>query len=79
MREHPIRREAAVGARPTARLSPRGYFVSALVQAGASVGEVRALAQHAKPETTLRYYARVSPLRSPDRTPDAMTATGIHE
>ena len=75
MREHPIRREAAVGARPTARLSPRGYFVSALVRAGASVGEVRARAHHAKPETTLRYYARVPPLRSPDRAHDAMTTT----
>jgi hypothetical protein len=79
LREHSIRRAAAVGARPTARLSPRGYFVSALVRAGASVGEVRALAHHAKPETTLRYYARVSPLSSPGMTPDAMAATGIHE
>ena len=79
MREHSIRREAAVGARPTARLSPRGYFVSALVWAGASVGEVRAPAHHAEPETTLRYYARVSPLPSPDKPPDAMAATGIHE
>ena len=78
MRDHGIRREAAVGARPTARLSPRGYFVSALVRAGASIGEVRALAQHAKPETTLRYYARVSPLPSPDMTSDATAATGIH-
>ena len=52
MREHPIRREAAVGARPTARLAPGGDFVAALVRTGASVGEVRALAHHAKPETT---------------------------
>ncbi len=79
MREHSIRREAAVGARPTARLAPRGYFVSALVRAGASVGEVRALAHHAKPETTLRYFARVSPLPSPGMPPDAMAATSIHE
>ena len=79
MREHPIRREAAVGARPTARLSPRGYFVSALVRAGASVGEVRALAHHVKPETPLRYDTRVSPLPSPGMTPDAMAATGIHD
>ena len=79
MREHSIRREAAVGARPTARLSSRGDFVSALARAGASVGEVRALAHHAKPETTLRYYARVSPLPSTDMTSDATAATGIHE
>ena len=79
MREHSIRREAAVRARPTARFSPRGDFVSALVRAGASVSEVRSLAHHAKPETTLRYYARVSPLPSPGMTPDAMAATGIHE
>jgi hypothetical protein len=79
MREHPIRREAAVGARPSARLSPRGTFGSALVRAGASVGEVRALAHHAKPETTLCHYARVSPLPSPGMPPDAMAATGIHK
>jgi hypothetical protein len=79
LREHPIRREAAVGAQPTARLSPRGSFVSALVRAGASVGEVRAPAHHVKPDTTLHYYARVSPLPSPGMTPDAMAATGIHE
>jgi integrase len=40
--------------------SLRGYFVGALVKAGASISEVRALARHAKPETTLRHYARVS-------------------
>ena len=79
MRERSIRREAAVRARPTARLSPHGDFVSALVRAGASVGEVRALAHHVKPDTTLHYYARVSPLPSPGMTPDAMAATGIHE
>lgn len=79
MREHSIRREAAVGARPTARLSPRGSSVSALVRAGARVGEVRSLAHHANPETTLRSYARVSPMPSPDMTPDAMAAIGIHE
>lgn len=38
----------------------RSYFVGALVKAGASISEVRALARHAKPETTLRHYARVS-------------------
>jgi hypothetical protein len=58
LREHSLRRETAVGARPTARLAPRGYFVSALVRAGASVGEVRALAHHAKPETPLRSVVR---------------------
>jgi hypothetical protein len=40
--------------------SLRGYYVGALVKAGASISEVRALARHAKPETTLRHYARVS-------------------
>jgi hypothetical protein len=79
LREHSIRREAAVGARTIARLSTRGDFVSALVRAGASVGEVRALAQHLKPETTLRCYTRVSPLPSSGMTPDAMAATGIHD
>jgi hypothetical protein len=79
LREHSIRREAAVGARPTARLSPRGYFVSALVRAGTSVSEVRAPAHHAKPGTTLRYHTRVLPLPSPGMPPYAMAATGIHE
>ena len=78
MRERSIRREAAVRAQPTARLSPRGDFVSALVWAGASVSEVRPLAHHAKPETTLRYYARVPPLPSPGMILDAMASTGIH-
>jgi hypothetical protein len=58
LRERSLRREAAVGARPTARLAPRGDFVSPLVRAGASVGEVQALAHHAKPETTLRSLVR---------------------
>jgi len=53
--------------------------VSALVRAGASVGEVQASAHHAKPEPTLRCYARVSPLPSAGMTPDAKAVTGIHE
>jgi site-specific recombinase XerC len=40
--------------------SLRGYYVGALVKAGASISEVRALARHAKAETTLKHYARVS-------------------
>jgi integrase len=40
----------------------RGYYVGALMEVGASISEVRALARHAKPETTLRHYARVSAL-----------------
>jgi integrase len=38
----------------------RGYYVGALIEVGASISEVRALARHAKPETTLKHYARVS-------------------
>ena len=40
--------------------SLRSYFVSALVRAGASIKEVQALARHAKPQTTLNHYAKVS-------------------
>jgi len=40
--------------------SLRAYFVSALVRAGASIKEVQALARHAKPQTTLNHYAKVS-------------------
>ena len=38
----------------------RAYFVSALVRAGASIKEVQTLARHAKPQTTLAHYAKVS-------------------
>ena len=38
----------------------RAYFVSALVRAGASIKEVQTLARHAKPQTTLTHYAKVS-------------------
>lgn len=41
--------------------SLRGYYVSALVRTGASIAEVHRLARHAKPETTLKHYARVAP------------------
>ena len=40
--------------------SLRAYYVSALVRAGASVKEVQTLARHAKPQTTLSHYAKVS-------------------
>jgi integrase len=38
----------------------RAYYVSALIQAGASISEVQKLARHAKPETTLKHYAKVA-------------------
>ena len=38
----------------------RAYFISALVRSGASIAEVRKLARHAKPETTLKHYAKVA-------------------
>ena len=40
--------------------SLRAYFVSALVRSGASIKEVQTLARHAKPQTTLNHYAKVS-------------------
>ena len=40
--------------------SLRGYFVSALVRSGRSIKEVQQLARHAKCETTLKHYAKVS-------------------
>jgi integrase len=40
--------------------SLRAYYVSSLVQAGASIKEVQTLARHAKPQTTLNHYAKVS-------------------
>ena len=36
------------------------YYVSALVRSGRSIKEVQQLARHAKPETTLKHYAKVS-------------------
>ena len=38
----------------------RSYFISALIRSGASISEVHKLARHAKPETTLKHYAKVS-------------------
>ena len=40
--------------------SLRVHYVSALVRAGASIKEVQTLARHAKPQTTLNHYAKVS-------------------
>jgi integrase len=39
--------------------SLRAYFVSAVVRSGASVKTVQTLARHAKPDTTLKHYAKV--------------------
>ena len=69
--------------------SLRAYFVSALVRAGVSIKGVQTLARHAKPETTLNHYAKVSmhdlrgaveSLPSPhtDLGPETMAATGTH-
>jgi integrase len=38
----------------------RSYYTSMLVRSGASISEVRALCRHAKPETTLKHYAKVA-------------------
>jgi hypothetical protein len=38
----------------------RVYYVSLLVRSGRSIKEVQQLARHAKPETTMRHYAKVS-------------------
>jgi integrase len=68
--------------------SLRAYFVSALVRTGASIKEVQTLARHAKPQTTLNHYAKVSvrdlrgaveSLPTPDfagSEPEALAATG---
>jgi hypothetical protein len=66
--------------------SLRGYFVSALVRAGASIKTVQTLARHAKPQATLTHYARVSvrdprgaveSLPTPAATdPEPLAATG---
>ena len=66
--------------------SLRGYYVSALVQSGATIKEVQTLARHAKPQTTLTHYAKVSlrdlrgaveslPTATTDH-PEALAATG---
>jgi integrase len=69
--------------------SLRAYFVSALVRAGATIKEVQTLARHAKPQTTLGHYAKVSvrdlrgaveslPALDPAREPEVLAATGTH-
>jgi len=40
--------------------SLRAYYVSAMVRSGANVKTVQTLARHAKPETTLKHYAKVN-------------------
>jgi integrase len=40
--------------------SLRDYYVTALVRSGRSIKEVQQLARHAKPETTLKHYAKVA-------------------
>ena len=70
--------------------SLRAYYVSALVRSGASIKEVQTLARHAKPQTTLNHYAKVSVrdlrgaveclpaprIDGPDTEPAALAATG---
>jgi hypothetical protein len=69
--------------------SLRAYFVSALVRAGATIKEVQTLARHAKPQTTLGHYAKVSvrdlrgaveslPALDARHEPEALVATGTH-
>src|SRR5262249_41579087 len=41
--------------------SLRAYYTSSLIHAGASVAEFQRLARHAKAETTLKHYAKVTP------------------
>jgi len=68
--------------------SLRSCYVSTLVRSGASIAEVHTLARHAKPETTLKHYAKVSkhdlrgaveklpnPMQSAPE-PESLTATG---
>ena len=40
--------------------SLRGVYVSGLIRAGATVAELREMARHADPQTTLKHYARVA-------------------
>jgi integrase len=67
--------------------SLRAYYVSALIRSGASVSELQKLARHAKPETTLKHYAKLAPndLRGAveslpvpfiDKQPETLAATG---
>ncbi len=70
--------------------SLRAYFVSVLVSAGVSIKGVQTLARHAKPETTLNHYAKVSvhdlrgaveslpPQDAPKPPPETDAATGTH-
>jgi hypothetical protein len=63
-------------------------YVSALVRSGASIAEVHKLARHAKPETTLKHYAKVSKHdlrgavekfpnpKQPAPEPESLAATG---
>ncbi len=68
--------------------SLRSVYVSALVRSGASIAEVHKLARHAKPETTLKHYAKVSKHdlrgaveklpnpKQPALEPESLAATG---
>jgi integrase len=69
--------------------SLRACYISALVRSGATIKEVQSLARHAKPETTLKHYAKVSahdlrraveslpaPTPDPEATPHRLAATG---
>ena len=83
----PLLYETEEGVRPTS-IRMRAYYVSALVRSGASIKEVQTLARHAKPQTTLAHYAKVSvrdlrgaveslpSLPDLDRMPEALAATG---
>ena len=60
----------------------RVYYVSALVRSGASIAEVRKLARHAKPETTLKHYAKVAAhdtRRAVESLPDINPCGRTHE
>jgi integrase len=68
--------------------SLRAYYISALVRSGATIKEVQTLARHAKPQTTLNHYAKVSvrdlrgaveslpSLPDVNPEPEALAATG---
>ena len=64
--------------------SLRAYYVSALIRSGRTIKEVQQLARHAKPETTLNHYAKLSihdlhnAVESlPDLTPSAPLAESL--
>ena len=73
--------------------SLRGYFVSSLVQSGASIKAVQTLARHSTPVTTLAHYAKVGilditgaveslpdPMRKPQSPrSEPMAATGTND